>query len=530
MESLQLKQKITIMLSIMAVLLFSSLNMTIVGTALPKIISKLGGMEYFDWVFTIYMLTSSITAILVGKLSDIYGRKIFILSGIFIFSLGSLLSGFSGNIEQLILFRGIQGFGGGMLMSISFATVGDLFSPRERGRWQGILGATFGMASLFGPTLGGFIVDHFNWSWIFWVFLPFGVVAFLSILLLYPKSEKKIGESIDYLGSIVLSFFLVTLLLGFSWADSKYDWLSIQIISLFTASIVSLIAFILIEKKVKSPVVPLYLFKNSVFTISNIVSFFIGIGMFSVILYVPFYVQGVFGKSATISGLVEMAMTVAMVISSSIVGFLITKTGRYKIFAIVGLSFMTLGIFLNSTLKADSDLITIIMYLVITGIGLGMTFPIFNLTIQNAVSHKFLGVATATGQLFRELGGTIGVAIMGSVLGSFLMKKISKTEMPTMSAQENELVNIQDPQILMDSENLENIRNSIPEQAVGMFDSMVEVLKEALTYALNGVFAFSAAIILIAVITTFFLKEIPLRSTNEEEIENEEGTYVTENA
>ncbi|WP_169891102.1 MFS transporter [Litchfieldia alkalitelluris] len=261
-------------------------------------------------------------------------------------------------------YRGIQGFGGGMLMSVSFATVGDLFSPRERGRWQGALGAVFGIARMFGPTLGGVIVDNFLWSWVFWVFLPFGIVAFILIAKLYPHAANKEKEKVDFLGSFVLTIVIVTLLLGFSWADSKYAWDSPQIIGLFATSFISLILFLYIETKVKSPVIPLHLFKNSVFTISNIVAFLLGMGMFSVIMYIPFHVQGVAGDTATTSGLIEMAMTISMVVSSAIAGNLITKTGKYKKIAIIGLMIMTFGIYLNTLLSIETSLTRVILNLI----------------------------------------------------------------------------------------------------------------------------------------------------------------------
>ncbi|MDC3424584.1 MFS transporter [Aquibacillus sp. 3ASR75-11] len=528
METLDKRQKMLIMIAVMAVLLFSALNMTIVGTALPKIVSAIGGMEYFDWVFTIYMLTSSITAILVGKLSDIYGRKIFILVGIVIFSLGSLLSGFSDTILQLILFRGIQGFGGGMLMSVSFATVGDLFSPRERGRWQGALGGVFGLASLFGPTLGGTIVDNFQWSWVFWVFLPFGVIAFILIAKLYPKAENKAKEKVDYLGSFVLTIVIVTMLLGFSWADSKYAWDSPEIIGLFATSIVSLILFLIVEMKVKSPVIPLHLFKNNVFAISNAVAFLLGMGMFSVIMYIPFHVQGVAGKTATTSGLIEMAMTISMVISSAIAGNLVTKTGKYKKIAIIGLIVMSIGIYLNTLLSIETSLTRVILNLIVTGLGMGVTFPVFNTTVQNAVKHKYLGVATATSQLFRELGGTVGVAIMGAIMTNEMAEKIEEINMPEIPAGDAptggmgmDMEALQDPQILMNPDALDKIRSELPEPMLDVFNSLIISLREALSYALSSVFMFAMFAIVLTVVLTFFLKEIKLRTSNEDEEEEE---------
>ena len=274
MEELELRKKIVIMIAVMMAMFFSALNMTIVGTSLPKIVAEIGGMDYFNWVFMIYALASSITAAVVGKLSDIYGRKVFILTGIGVFMVGGLLSGFSQSIYELIIYRGIQGLGGGLVMSTSFTTVGDLFSPRERGRWQGMMGGVFGLSSLFGPTLGGYIVDNLDWSWVFWVFLPIGFIAFFMILKLYPSSQVREKEKVDYLGAFILAVVILTLLLGFSWAGQDYPWNSAMIIGLFTTSAVSFILFIMIERKVQSPIIPLDLFKNSVVSISNLVSFF----------------------------------------------------------------------------------------------------------------------------------------------------------------------------------------------------------------------------------------------------------------
>lgn len=355
MEELEMRKKVMIMIAVMTAMFFSALNMTIVGTSLPKIVAEIGGMDYFNWVFTIYALVSSITAALVGKLSDIYGRKIFILMGIGIFMVGGLLSGFSTSIIELIVYRGIQGFGGGMVMSTAFTTVGDLFSPRERGRWQGMMGGVFGLSSLFGPTLGGYIVDNLDWSWVFWVFLPIGFFAFFMIWKMYPHTEKRENEKIDYFGAMVLSVVIFTLMLGFSLVGKDFAWNSPEIIGLFSISITSLILFILIESRVSSPIIPLDLFKNRVVAISNIVSFLLGMGMFGTIMYVPFYVQGVLGRSATTAGLVEMVMTISMVACSAIAGQFITKTGKYKALGLVGIAVMAIGIFLNSTLTVGAS-------------------------------------------------------------------------------------------------------------------------------------------------------------------------------
>ncbi|MGS2777800.1 MDR family MFS transporter [Robertmurraya sp. GLU-23] len=537
MEHLEQRKKITIMIAIMAAMLFAALNQTIVGTALPRIIAELGGMEYFSWVFTIYMLASSITAILVGKLSDIYGRKPFILVGIGIFIVGSFLSGLSNTIIQLIIFRGIQGFGGGMIMSTAFTAVGDLFSPRERGRWQGIMSAVFGLASVFGPTLGGWIVDNADWHWVFWVFLPFGIIAFILIWMMFPAVERQAKEPVDYFGSLFLTLTIIPLLLAFSWGGTEYEWNSAQILGLFSATILSLIVFIIIERKVKSPVLPLDLFKNNIFTVSNVIGFILGAGMFGAIMYMPFFIQGVIGTSATASGLVMMPMTLSMVIASAIGGQFITKTGKYKVFALVGLLVMASGMVSMSFMDTSTTNTIAVMNMIIVGVGLGIAFPIFTLTVQNAVEQKFLGVATASSQLFRQIGGTVGVAIMGTIMSTRMQDKMeslakeSGVDMGSMTntdpALAGSLKELQNPQVLMDPDKLDQIQASLPEQMQTLFTQLVDMLREALSYSLSGVFLVGAIVIGTGFLLTFFLKEIPLRQSNNASSEKAETKVKT---
>ncbi|RAV18978.1 MDR family MFS transporter [Paenibacillus contaminans] len=519
MEHLDSKRKITIMIAIMAAMLFASLNQTIVGTALPKIISILGGMEYYSWVFTVYMLTSGITTILVGKLSDIYGRKPFLLLGIAVFIAGSFLTGTSTNIIQLIVYRGIQGIGGGMIMSCSFTAIGDLFAPRERGRWQGLMSASFGLASVFGPTLGGYIVDHMEWHWVFWVFLPFGIVALLMIWFMFPKAASKPGESVDYFGSLFLTLTIVPMLLAFTWAGSKYAWGSGVILSMFAFTIVALILFIVIENRVKNPVLPLFLFKNSIFTISNIIGFTIGAGMFGAIMYMPYFIQGVMGTSATNSGYVTMPMTLSLVAGSTVSGQIVSRTGKYKMLAFIGLAVLTAGMLLLSTMGRETTTLHAILYMIVVGVGIGLGMPIFTLTVQNAVDQKYLGVASASSQFVRSLGGTVGVAVMSTVMTHRMAGKMAElsagapantTNIPADVGQK--LAALQNPQVLLDSEKLSAIRNSLPAQYQTIFTGLLDRLREALSYSLSGVFLTGAIVVAAAIVLTFFLKEIPLRS------------------
>ncbi|MFD1395438.1 MDR family MFS transporter [Kroppenstedtia eburnea] len=525
MEHLDTRKKVAIMLAIMASMLFASLNQTIVGTSLPRIVTVLGGIEYFNWVFTIFMLASSVTAILVGKLSDIYGRKIFILTGLGIFMVGSFLCGTASDMIQLIIYRGIQGFGGGMIMSTAFTAVGDLFSPRERGRWQGLMSSVFGLSSVLGPTLGGYIVDHFDWHWVFWIFLPVGLVAFFLILRLFPNTETG-GEKkrIDYFGSLFLIFTMIPMLLAFSWAGENYAWTSFEILGLFAFSIAALAIFILIEKRAENPVLPLDLFKNKIFTLSNIIGFLIGIGMFSSIMFMPFFIQGVMGTSASKSGFVMMFMTLSMVFTSTITGQVVTRTGKYKKLALTGALIMAIGMYLLSTMDTDTSNRMAAINLIVVGLGLGMAFPIFNLTIQNAVPHSNLGVATASIQLFRQMGGTVGVAVMGSVMSSRMESKLTEglNNFPAghASGLTDKLKGL-DPQILLSPEKLEDLRSQIPPEMSGLFDQIIHFLREAMSFALSGVFLSGMGVMLLAVILTLFLPEIPLRTSNRDPSEGE---------
>ncbi|MET3729058.1 EmrB/QacA subfamily drug resistance transporter [Fictibacillus halophilus] len=524
MEHLEMRRKVIIMLSIMSAMLFAALNQTIVGTSLPKIIADLGGIEYYSWVFTIFMLTSSITAILVGKLSDIYGRKPFILLGIGVFTAGSLLCGISGSILELILYRGVQGFGGGMIMSTAFTAVGDLFPPRERGRWQGIMSSVFGLASVFGPTLGGYIVDHFHWHWVFWIFLPFGLVAFAAIYFLFPSVKRKEKESIDYTGSLLLTLTMVPLLLSFTWAGNQYDWVSVEIIGLFIVTIVAFFLFVATEKRVSSPVLPLDMFKNKVFTVSNIIGFFLGAGMFGSIMYMPFFIQGVMGTSATKSGFVMMPLTLAMVAGSTMSGQIITKTGKYKKLAMLGLFIMVSGMTSMHFMDTQTTNTTAILNMILVGSGLGIAFPIFTLTVQNAIEHKYLGVATSSVQLFRQLGGTIGVSIMGSVMNNSLADHFNKESQKLIASSPNftsemgeQIKELANPQVLLNQEAVLEKFSALPPESLNVIKQVLGILRESLSHALNGVFLTGAIVIGTAFLLTFlFLKEIPLRTSNEE--------------
>jgi EmrB/QacA subfamily drug resistance transporter len=520
MEHLTLKRKVTIMIAIMAAMFFAAINQTITSTAMPRIIAILDGMDYYTWTINIYLLTSTIATILVGKLSDMFGRKPFILIGILFFMLGAFLTGTSDNVYQFIIYRGIQGIGAGIIQSTAFTAVGDLFPPRERGKWMGLMTAVFGFSSVLGPTLGGYLVDHIDWHWLFWIFLPLGIVAFIMILTLFPKVDRKHGQSVDYVGSLFLTTTIVPLLLAFSWAGTEYEWGSWQILSLLGATVVSALIFIYVETLVKEPILPLHLFKNGVVTVSNLIGFIMNFGLMGAMIYISFYVQGVLAISPTYAGYVTLPMSLCMVITSAITGQLIAKIGKYKRFALIGMPVMIIG--MGLMIFMDNIAMTIVST-IIFGIGLGLGMPVFSLATQNAVSHKELGVVTASTQLFRNLGGTIGIAVMGTVMSNSLTKHLKEAlqspSAPDFSSLDpktaQSLLAFANPQTLMNKPLVEKTEASLPEQARALFVQMIDSIRHALGDTLSTVFLTGTLVLVVALVLVFFLKELPLRSTNQ---------------
>ncbi|MCQ6562660.1 MDR family MFS transporter [Paenibacillus mendelii] len=520
MNHLSQQQKVTIMIALMAAMFFASINQTLVSTAMPRIIASLGGMDYYSWVITAFMLMSTISTVLVGKLSDIYGRKPFLLVGIIVFMIGSFLTGLSADIYQMIIFRAVQGVGAGILMSTTVTAVGDLFAPRERAKWTGIMMAIFGFSSILGPTLGGVMIDHMAWKWLFWIFLPLGIIAFIMIWMMFPKATRSSVELIDYWGSLVLSASIVALLLGFSWAGNKYAWDSAQIIGLFGATVIGIITLVLIERKADSPVLPLSLFKNSIVTISLSVGFLMNAGMMGAMIYMPFFVQGVEGLTPTQSGFVNIPMSITMIVLSTLVGRWISNSGKYKRFGLIGIAVMIVSMLLMANMHSVA---MAVVSMTVFGIGLGLSMSVFTLTVQNVLPPTQLGVATATSTLFRNLGGTIGIAIFGSVMNSAMMRNLEQAMTggsgvdlsradPETAAQLSKLM---DPRSLMDQPLLMELQSKLPEEAQPLFAQMVDMLRTVLRDTLSTVFLLGAVLVGLGLVLTFFLKEIPLRTTND---------------
>ena len=497
----------------------AAMDQTIVGTALPRVVADLQGLEHIAWVFTAFMVTSTTTVAVVGRLTDLFGRKPFFLIGIVILALGSALAGMSQSMLQLIVFRGVQGFGAGMIMGTSFAVIGDVFPPAERARWTGVMSGTFAAASVIGPLLGGWITDNLSWHWVFYVNLPIGALAFVVFALVMPSTRpQSIHRSLDRLGITMLVMAVVPLMLAFSWGGSQYDWLSPQVIGLLVLAFVAALAFVRVERDAVEPIIPLPLFRSPVFAVIIVVTFFTAMGMFGSVAYIPLFVQSVIGTSATNSGLVTMPMMLTMSITSAAVGQVLARTGRYRIFLMVGLGVMTAGMFMLSQMDVHSSQGEATRDMVVLGIGLGFTMPIMFLVALNTSSHQMLGVTTSTVTFIRSVGGTLGVALMGSLLNGRLQSElVSQTPADvTQNVPPPLLQRLQDPQILVVSKTLNEVHEAflgLGAQGQQLYDEALLATKTALAMGITYAFVVGAAITLVALVVGIFLKEVPLRKT-----------------
>ncbi|WP_336216953.1 MFS transporter [Nonomuraea sp. LPB2021202275-12-8] len=423
-----------IIIALMLGMLLAALDQTIVSTALPTIVGDLGGLAHLSWVVTAYILASTVSTPLWGKLGDQFGRKRLFLAAIVIFLVGSALCGLSQSMGQLIVFRGIQGLGGGGLMVLAQAIVGDVVSARDRGKYQGYFGAVFAVSSIVGPLLGGLFVDHLSWHWVFYVNLPLGAVALFVIAAVLPSDRTRTRHKIDYAGVVLLGGATSCLVLIATWGGTVYPWSHPVIAGLAVAALAMLAGWVLAERRAREPVLPLGLFRNRAFSTSSIVGFVVGFGMFGALTYLPLYLQIVHGVSATLSGVYLLPMMAGMLTMSIVSGQIISKTGKYRYLPIAGTAFATVGMFLLSTLTEFSSLALMGVYLLVLGVGLGMTMQVLVIVVQNAVDFKDLGVATSGATFFRSIGGSFGVATLGAVftgrLDSDVSEVLARTTLP----------------------------------------------------------------------------------------------------
>ncbi len=527
------RETLLTMFGVLMVMLLASLDQTIVSTAMPRVIADLHGFDRYTWVSTAYLLTSTVMVPIYGKLSDLFGRKPIFLFGVVVFLIGSALSGASQSMNQLIAFRALQGVGAGALMPIAIAIVGDLFTPRERGKWQGLTGGVWGISAIIGPTLGGWITQNASWRWVFYVNLPIGIAALLVLIFLMPTLRGRAKDvSIDYVGAALLVLGTVPLLLGFTFAGSQYDWLSPQIIGLFVGAFVALASFIVyeawLERRGGQPIIEPSLFKNSIFSVSTLVTMIFGMALFGGIFFIPLYVQGVVGSSATSSGLVLTPLMLTSVFGSVVSGQLVSRLGKYKWIAIMGMLVSVAGVLLLVRLNVNSTNNDVLLAMLVLGLGLGIGMSLYTLIVQNALPTK-IGQSTATLTFFRQIGGTIALAAMGSVMTAAYLPAfhgaLPAAIIHAVPAQF--LTAFNNPQILLSPTTLAQIQShaaAMGPQSVAMLHQIIEAVKIGLAQGIHNVFVLSLGLMIVGLVAVLFLKEIPLRGgrlTEKEAVEDE---------
>jgi EmrB/QacA subfamily drug resistance transporter len=521
--------KWAILSGVILAMLLSSLDQTIVATAMPTIVQELHGLEHFSWVFTAYMLGSTITVPIYGKLSDIFGRRNLYLIGIGIFLSGSILCGLAQDMTQLIFFRAIQGIGGGAMMVNSYAIIGEIFPPAERGKYQGMIGGVFGLSSIAGPLLGGWITDNFSWRWVFYVNIPLGIIALIVLASALPKLVAHArSRIIDWWGALFIIATLIPLLLALVWGGSVYGWSSMMIIGSFIISIVSLIIFISIERKTTNPILSLGLFKNRVFVVSVCCLFFTTMAMFGAIVYIPIFSQGVIGRSATHAGLVLTPLMISLITASTVSGRIISRTGKYKALAIGGTAIILAGLIFFSTVDSTTTNGGLVLRMVILGIGLGTTMPIFTLAVQSAFPKERLGEVTAGSQLFRNVGGTVGTAVLGGIMNIRLTEQMDQLKQEPFLAEMKQFDLGQTTshfdgsfiQSVLNQDNQQHVRTLLDKlppashsTVLTHFNQFVNSAKGAFSDAVSDVFLVASGLISVAMILVCFLPQIPLRSS-----------------
>ncbi|MFJ1540834.1 MDR family MFS transporter [Micromonospora chalcea] len=414
-----------LMFGLMTGMLLAALDQTIVGTALPTIVGELGGINHYSWVVTAYLLASTASTPLYGKMADLYGRRPVFLFSIGMFLLGSLLAGLSQDMTQLIVTRGVQGLGAGGLMTLAFTIISDVVSPRERGRYQGLFGAVFGVSSVAGPLVGGYFAET-NWRWIFYINVPLAILAIVvcwHVMRLVPFERRE--HTVDWIGAALLVAGVSCLLLALSWGGAEYAWGSGVIVGLFAAGIVLGVLFVIQEARTKEPILPLRLFRSATFALANAAGFVLGLVMFGSIIFIPLYLQIVKGASPTRSGLLMLPMMAGVIITSIVTGRAMSRIGRYKWFPVAGAAVLVVGMLLFQQLQVATTLWAAFGYMVVIGIGLGLCMQSLILAVQNAVSVRDLGAGTSSATFFRSLGGSFGVAILGAVLSSRLTTELA---------------------------------------------------------------------------------------------------------
>jgi EmrB/QacA subfamily drug resistance transporter len=477
--------------ALMLVILLASLDQTIVATALPTIVGDLGGLEHLSWVVTAYLLASTITGPLYGKFGDLYGRKPTLQVAIVIFLVGSMLCGIAQNMPELISFRAVQGLGAGGLITTTIAVVGDIIPPRDRGRYQGIFGAVFGVSTIVGPLLGGFFVDNLSWRWIFYVNLPVAAVAMVVIGAVFHTRAERVEHAVDYAGAALLAGGLSAVVLFTSLGGTTFPWSSSESIVLAVLGVVLLAVFLVAERRASEPILPLELFRNRIFSVCAGIGFIIGLALFGSVTYLPIFLQVVKGQSPTASGLQLTPMMGGLLVTSIVSGRLISRFGRYKPFPVAGTAVMTVGMVLLSRLDIHSTGPYAALSMLVLGLGLGMVMQVLVLAVQNAVDYRHMGVATSGSLLFRQVGGSIGIALFGAIFANRLRGNLASHLPPGA-----------------------RVPKTVSPAAVAHLPPAVHAgYVQAVSAALHPVFVVAAIVAVFSFLLTFLLREVPLRDS-----------------
>jgi EmrB/QacA subfamily drug resistance transporter len=517
MPQTELSRRIKVLatVGVMLSLLLAALDQTIVGTALPRIVAELNGLDRYSWLITGYLVASTVIVPIAGKMGDLFGRKPFLIAGMLGFIAASALCGLSQDMNQLIVFRIIQGLFGGMLFASAFTVLADIFPPAQRARMQGLFGGVFGLASIVGPVVGGYITDNLGWRWVFYVNLPIGLLGALVVLGFLPFVRTRASwRDIDVWGSAALAAGLIPILVALSVAKDQ-GWTSVEVLGLLVLGIAMLIAFFVIEQRVKEPIVPFNLFKNRVFAVSMVVGFLSALGMFGMIIFIPLETQGVLGVSVTNSGLLLTPMMLGLIVASILAGQLMVRIKHYHYLGTVGALLMMAGIYIVAQTTPSTSQASLTLAIIIVGAGLGITFPLYINAVQSALPARFLGVGTSQIQFWRNIGGTVSSAILGSLLAQRLpgaiADQVAKLNLPR-ALNIGSSVSGNNPNALLDPAKLAAAKAKLPPQAAPLFDQFMHAVRVALGSTLHDIFLVAFVLIGLALIATLFMPDVPLRA------------------